>query len=112
MPGCRVMSDSHRTDASWREENGPALTAEERMLVRLREELYEGSWDHFVQDLEDRLAGRPHVFEVGAASARLQDTIREHLRLIRRLREWEQREQIDLADRLDSDAAGLDGGSS
>jgi len=83
-----------------------SLTEDERMLVLLRDELYEGNWDDFVQDLKDRLANKPHVFDIVPASPRLQETIREHLRLIDKLRRWEATEQIDLATRLSAGSAG------
>lgn len=67
------------------------------MLVLLRDELYEGNWDDFVQDLHDRLTGRPHLFDIQPASIRLQETIRHHLQLIDRLRGLEDRDGINLA---------------
>jgi hypothetical protein len=73
-----------------------ALTDDEQMLVLLRDELYEGNWDDFVQDLRDRLAGSPHLFDIEPASARLQETIRHHLHLIEHLRELERRDRVDL----------------
>lgn len=87
-------------------DDGPwSLSEEERMLVLLRDELYEGSWDEFVQDLEDRLAARPHLFDITPASPRLRETIRHHLRLIEKLREYEARTGFDLARGLDDPAA-------
>ena len=59
------------------------------MLVTLRDELYEGQWNLFVTDLKARLAGEPHVFEIGPASDRLKETIAGHLRLIEELRALE-----------------------
>lgn len=38
------------------------LTQEERTLIVLREELYDGSWEAMEADLEDRLEGRPYIF--------------------------------------------------
>ena len=73
------------------------LTEEERMLVLLRDELYEGDWNDFAQDLRDRLEGKPHVFEIQPASPRLQDTIRRHLQLITALHQRERRERVNLA---------------
>ena len=35
------------------------LTDEDKMLLRLREELYEGRWDAMLVDLNDRLRGKP-----------------------------------------------------
>ena len=74
---------------------GP-LSDEERMLIRLRDELYEGSWDQFVDDLKARLAGKPHIFEIGPVSDRLKETINNHLRMIDRLRALEKQLGVNL----------------
>ena len=60
---------------------------EERMLLEIRDQLYGGSWDAFLEDLTARLESRPHVFEVGPPSQRLEDTIQRHLRLIRQMKQ-------------------------
>ncbi len=73
-----------------------ALSPDERMLLTLRDELYEGRWDLLVADLKARLDGRPHVFEIGPANARLRQTIATHLRLIEGLRDAETRLGVDL----------------
>lgn len=78
------------------------LTDEQRMLVTLRDELYEGRWDLFVADLEARIAGAPYVFEIGPASARLKETITHHLGLISDLRQWEERSGGDPPERAKS----------
>lgn len=75
-------------------------TEDAHMLVLLRDELYEGNWDDFVQDLQDRLSGKPHVFDLAPASPSLQETIRYHLALIQELRQLEVRENLNLADKL------------
>jgi len=72
------------------------LTDEEKMLLTIRDELYEGDWDLMIQDLRDRLTGRPHVFEICPPSERLRDTIDGHLRLIERLRSLERQYETDL----------------
>jgi hypothetical protein len=41
-----------------------ALDAEDRMLVLVRDELYEGRWDLMRLDLLDRLHGKPHIFKL------------------------------------------------
>jgi hypothetical protein len=74
----------------------PALTEEQRMLLRLRDDLYEGQWELFVQDLKARLAGEPHVFEIGPASDRLKETITNHLQLIDELQAIEEKLGVDL----------------
>ena len=73
------------------------------MLLRLRDELYEGRWDLFISDLEARLAGDPHLFEIGPPTGRLRDTIAAHLRLIEELRAMEVDLGIDLGRQRPSD---------
>ncbi len=65
------------------------LTDDHRMLLQIRETLYEGSWEDFIRDLEARAAGRPHVFELVPASDRMKATIAGHLRMIDEMRKWE-----------------------
>ena len=67
------------------------LTSEERMLVVLKRELYEGSWDEMEADLRARLEGRPYIF-------RLAHRISEDLERIVRLREFERQAGVDLGD--------------
>ena len=67
------------------------LTSEERMLVILNRELYEGSWDEMVADLQARLEGRPYIF-------RLAHRIQEDLERISRLREFERQAGVDLGE--------------
>ena len=103
-PGAPVVDDDSMF-APREADDGPwKLSEEERMLVLLRDELYDGSWDEFVRDLKDRLAARPHLFDITPASPRLRETIRHHLRLIGRLREYEARTGFDLARGLDDPA--------
>ncbi len=66
------------------------LSAEQRMLLEMRDTLYEGSWSDFVRDLEARLNGQPHVFEVVPDAPHFAETIRNHLRIIGELQAWEQ----------------------
>jgi len=67
------------------------MTSEERMLVVLKRELYEGSWDEMVADLQARLEGRPYIFK-------LAHRIADDLERIDRLRGFEQRWGVDLSD--------------
>jgi hypothetical protein len=68
-----------------------ALTTEERMLIVLKAELYEGSWDEMVADLQARLSGRPYIFK-------LANRITEDLDRIRRLRQFEESCGVDLSE--------------
>ena len=67
------------------------LSSEERMLVVLKRELYECSWDEMVADLQARLEGRPYIFK-------LAHRIVDDLERIQRLREFERRWDLDLSD--------------
>ena len=65
------------------------MTSEERMLVVLRSELYDGSWQEMTDDLRARLDGRPYLFK-------LAHRIADDLARIERLRDFEQSLGIDL----------------
>ena len=65
------------------------LTNEERMLVLLKRELYEGEWDEMVADLRARLEGRPYIFKLASR-------IVDDLERIQRLRQFEQQSGADL----------------
>ncbi len=86
-----------------RRESAPAAGAEERcrgfvaglseeeiMLLRLRDELYDGRWDAMLADLNDRLQGKPYVFKL---AHRIQDDIER----IERLNRFERQYNVDLA---------------
>ncbi len=66
------------------------LAEEEVMLLRLRDELYEGRWDAMLADLNDRLQGKPYVFKL---AHRIQDDIER----IERLARFERQHGVDLA---------------
>ncbi len=67
------------------------MTSEQRMLVVLKRELYEGDWDDMVHDLKARLEGRPYIFK-------LAHRIVDDLARIDQLRQAEQRFGVDLSD--------------
>lgn len=67
------------------------MPSEERMLVVLKRELYEGSWDEMTADLKARLEHRPYIFK-------LANRITDDLERIERLREFERRNRVDLSD--------------
>ena len=69
----------------------PSLTAEERVLVKLREDLYEGSWDEMLADLQARRDGKPYVFKFASRVA-------EDINRISRLRRTEVENGVNLAD--------------
>ena len=73
------------------------LAAEERMLVVLKAQLYGGSWEPMVEDLQNRLVGKPYIFK-------LANRIKDDVARIERMRKFEEEQGVDL-----SDFVGLDG---
>jgi len=86
--------------------DGFRLTEEHRMLLRMRDTLYEGSWEDFTRDLRARLQGRPHVFETVPDSPSMQATIRDHLAMIGDMQAWETRHRSTLSPDDGTDASG------
>lgn len=72
------------------------LSSEEKMLIILKVELYEGNWASMLEDLRNRLAGRPHIFK-------LADRITEDIDRIEKLESFEQSHQVDLSDYVKSE---------
>lgn len=70
------------------------LTHEERILIILREELYEGSWKAMVSDLENRLDDEPYIFK-------LQNRIEDDLERIEKLQDLEDDRDLDLGDYIE-----------
>jgi hypothetical protein len=75
------------------------LTSGERLLVTLREELYEGSWDLMLEDLRDRLEKRPYIFK-------LSSRIEADMAAIEKMRAYETKENINLRDCLGGSPGG------
>lgn len=68
-----------------------SLGDEFRMLVILKRQLYAGSWEAMLDDLRNRLAGKPYIFKL---ANRIQDDIER----IEQMRKFERDKKIDLAD--------------
>jgi len=67
------------------------LSDEHRMLVALKAQLYDGTWEPMLDDLRNRLAGKPYIFKL---ANRIQDDIRR----IEEMQEFEAEHNIDLAE--------------
>ena len=65
------------------------LTDTHRMLLAMRDTLYEGSWADFVRDLRARIESRPYVFNTVPTSPAMEQTIATHLEMIEEMRHWE-----------------------
>ena len=68
-----------------------ALSEEHRMLVVLKAQLYGGSWEPMVDDLRNRLDGKPYIFKL---ASRIQDDIAR----IEKLQSFEREHNVKLSD--------------
>jgi len=71
-----------------------SLSEEQRMLVILKAELYDGKWEPMLDDLENRLAGKPYIFK-------LANRIKDDIERIEQMQKFEAEYNIDLADYVD-----------
>jgi len=67
------------------------LSDEHRMLVVLKSQLYDNTWEPMLDDLQNRLAGKPYIFKL---ANRIQDDIRR----IEEMQEFEAEHNVNLAD--------------
>jgi len=67
------------------------LDEPQRMLVILKRQLYGGQWGPMLEDLQNRLEGKPYIFK-------LANRIKDDVERIRHLQIFEQENGIDLAD--------------
>lgn len=67
------------------------LSDEHRMLVILKAQLYDGSWEPMLDDLKNRLAGKPYIFK-------LVNRINNDIARIEEMKKFEQEHNVDLAD--------------
>jgi len=71
-----------------------SLSDEHKMLVALKAHLYGGSWEPMLDDLRNRLAGKPYIFKL---ANRIQDDIER----IEHMQAFEAEHNIDLAECVD-----------
>ncbi len=75
------------------EEYFARLSADDRTLIALRDEIYSGSWEVMLGDLRDRLEGKPYIFK-------LVNRIQDDIQRIEKLRDYEKKNRVNLADYL------------
>lgn len=68
-----------------------SLDEPQRMLILLKSQLYGGRWEPMLEDLQNRLEGKPYIFK-------LANRIKDDVERINRLMEFEKKHQVDLAD--------------
>lgn len=74
------------------------LTKEDRLLVAIRNELYEGSWEELLADLEARRTRKPFV-------VKLATRIEEDITRVEKLRAFEREHAVDLGALLSVDGS-------
>jgi hypothetical protein len=67
------------------------LSEEHRMLVILKAQLYGGTWEPMLDDLENRLKGKPYIFK-------LINRIKDDIERIQEMQKFENEHKVDLAD--------------
>jgi len=67
------------------------LSDEHRMLVVLKVQLYGGTWEPMLDDLNNRLDGKPYIFK-------LVNRINDDIKRIKDMQKFENEHNIDLAD--------------
>jgi hypothetical protein len=71
------------------------LSAEHKMLIVLKSQLYGGKWEPMYQDLKNRLEGKPYIFK-------LANRINDDVERIEQMRQFEKQHDVDLSDYVDS----------
>jgi len=67
------------------------LSDEHRMLVVLKAQLYGGTWEPMLDDLKNRLEGKPYIFK-------LVNRIKDDIERIQQMQNFEEEHNTDLAD--------------
>lgn len=75
------------------------LESYERVLLDLKDQLYEGSWDRILGDLKARLENKPYMYKLG-------QTISRDMAAIERMRAYELRNNVNLSELVRKKPAG------
>ena len=70
------------------------LSEEHKMLLALKAHLYGGSWEPMLDDLRNRLVGKPYIFKL---AHRIEDDIKR----IEQMQEFEAKHKVDLTEHVD-----------
>lgn len=68
-----------------------SLDEPQRMLILLKSQLYGGRWEPMLEDLQNRLEGKPYIFK-------LANRIKDDVERIGRLMQFEKEHHVDLSD--------------
>jgi hypothetical protein len=86
-----VTKNSEKNEARQVDDFVSRLSNEHKMLVILKAQLYAGSWESMLDDLKNRLSGKPYIFK-------LVNRIKDDVGRIEELKSFETERGIDLAD--------------
>ncbi len=71
------------------------ITADDKMLIQLRDKLFAGSWQLFLKELRAQLKDNPSIFRFKTLSR-----IKSDIQRIKRLKEYEKRRKVNIKDLL------------
>jgi len=71
------------------------LSEESRMLITLKQQLYGGSWEPMLDDLHNRVSGKPYIFK-------LVNRIQDDIERIEQMAAFEEEHKVDLADYVET----------
>jgi hypothetical protein len=90
-PGQKAGEDGSRPVDEAVRDYAARLSNEHRMLVALKAQLYGGVWEPMLDDLRNRLAGKPYIFK-------LVNRIKDDIQRIEEMKRFEEEHHVDLAD--------------
>jgi len=67
------------------------LSPESKMLIVLKDQLYDRHWEYMIDDLKNRLTGKPYIFK-------LANRINDDVQRIEEIQNFENEYDVDLAD--------------
>jgi hypothetical protein len=70
-----------------------SLSAEHKMLIVLKSQLYGGKWEPLYQDFKNRLDGKPYIFK-------LANLINDDIERIEQMRQFEKENGVDLSEHV------------
>ncbi len=89
IPEKRIISGENSADSQVRQ-FVEALDEKHRMLVVLKSQLYDNRWEPMLEDLHNRLEGKPYIFK-------LVNRIKDDIERIDRMRQFEKDHNVDLS---------------
>ena len=93
-PNDKTLNSTKIADKKAVDEYIARLSEEHRMLVVLKSQLYGGSWEPMIDDLKNRLEGKPYIFK-------LVNRIKDDIERIQEMKTFEEGNHIDLADLIE-----------